>query len=135
MKIIGFAGMAVALFAMLSATSPASARQSNEQRNEIISRARPAEEGIPTVYVHYNDLDLRNDSGVARLNGRVRFAVRQVCVPYDSAVLQFAMQSRACQRDSWARAKADIAYVVQQIRSGMTTASAEHDNAIRIASR
>jgi UrcA family protein len=51
---------------------------------------------IPTVAVHYADLNLTTDAGVRALYRRLQVAARQVCRSFESHEIGRATQRRAC---------------------------------------
>lgn len=62
---------------------------------------------VPYREVHYGDLNLASDQGLATLNRRILIAVREVCDNGDMRQLSVFMQVRACRSESTARAFAD----------------------------
>lgn len=73
----------------------------------ISAPAFAADDAIDTARVVYGDLDLASDSGIAKLEGRLRSAARQVCgVP--GRDLDEKQRIAACQDNAIAKANAEL---------------------------
>jgi UrcA family protein len=64
--------------------------------------------GPPKRVVHFADLDLTRNAGVAMLYARIRFAAREVCEPVEDRALQSILARSHCVTQAIARAVADV---------------------------
>jgi UrcA family protein len=75
--------------------------------NAVAAAGAPDNE-LPKRVVHFADLDLTRNAGVAVLYARIRFAARQVCGPVDDRLLQSIVARNLCVTQAIARAVADV---------------------------
>ncbi len=68
----------------------------------------PLEPGIPWRRVHYGDLDLTRDAGVAALYARIRAAAQTVCPPQTSWADKWVEHAESCRFQAVARAVAEV---------------------------
>lgn len=59
-------------------------------------RAANADADVPSMTVHYNELNLGNEAGVQTLYRRLTAAARQVCASQDGRRLQEQLAFRSC---------------------------------------
>jgi UrcA family protein len=64
------------------------------------ARAESADPEVPSVAVHYGDLDLTSDAGIKVLYQRLRVAAKQVCSAFTGFQIKDVMQRRACYKES-----------------------------------
>ena len=79
----------------------------------VVVTAPPTD--VPTRYVSYRDLDLRNSGDEKILVKRVGSAVRMVCSESLGPTPHF-YANVGCRRDSWSRARPQIERAVQRSR-------------------
>jgi UrcA family protein len=99
---------------------PVVAKQHSSDIQVSSPRVDPA---LRTTKVSYADLNLRNEAGVARLNSRIKFAVKQVCEPMDYGNLYELRPTRDCMQNSMNHAKADVAFAIAKVANGERTAA------------
>jgi UrcA family protein len=75
--------------------------------------------GAPTARVDYDDLNLRTEAGLKRLDTRIRSAAERLCVGRGVETLQVRLEGLAC-RDA---AVAAAAPQVRRVVAGFGTAS------------
>jgi UrcA family protein len=75
--------------------------------NAVAAAGEPDNEP-PKRVVHFADLDLTRNAGVAVLYARIRFAARQVCEPVDDRLWQSTVARNRCVTQAIARAVADV---------------------------
>ena len=63
---------------------------------------------IPSVVVHYGDLNLNTKAGVAKLHARIHRAADTVCTPLESRVLGLRSLHKACVNDAVAQSVAAV---------------------------
>jgi UrcA family protein len=97
------AGSILASFMAIFPLSPALARPEGEV---VVTAAEP--EDVLVTRVFYSDLNLQNDAGFARLDARVRSAVRQVCPLVSARDLREALDHRECRRSAFNQANTQI---------------------------
>ncbi|HEU4625744.1 MAG TPA: UrcA family protein [Steroidobacteraceae bacterium] len=68
----------------------------------------PAADDVPSVKVHYADLDLSTSYGAATLYKRIEGAARQVCPSSNALNLRAANVTRNCMAQAIERAVADV---------------------------
>ncbi len=94
----------VALLSLLSASLPAHAAAAS-----VAAAASAAPEvELRQRVVHFGDLDLSQDAGVALLYRRIRAAAREVCAAVDEHELYQVELSRRCAQEAIERAVADV---------------------------
>jgi UrcA family protein len=89
-----------------------------------------AEDHPRQLAVSNGDLDLTKGQGVARLEQRVRTAVRAVCATDDGA-LKAKLRERSCIKKSSASADQDVALAVSRANQAMARADVGRSIAIR----
>lgn len=83
--------------------------------------AAPSDD-LPSVAVHYGDLDLTDMHDVARLNRRVLAAAVAVCGTYDLRDLQGMASAEACRNEAIAAAEPEVKLAVARAASGQKLA-------------
>jgi UrcA family protein len=73
-----------------------------------VAAAGDWDNGPPKRVVHFSDLDLTRNAGVAVLYARIRFAARVVCEPVADRALQSIVARNRCMTEAIARAVADV---------------------------
>jgi UrcA family protein len=73
-----------------------------------VAAADEWDNGPPKRVVHFADLDLTRNAGVAVLYARIRFAAREVCAPVEDRRLQSIAARDRCVTQAIARAVADV---------------------------
>ena len=86
---VTLAAVAVGAFPLISAAGP---------RTEIVPGA------IPSVVVHYDDLNLADENDVRTLYRRIVVAARLICGDPDNRDLLGVTSARSCRRDAMTRA-------------------------------
>lgn len=71
-----------------------------------------------SMLVSYADLDLKSDSGQARLKKRIAFAAETVCGPADTFNYQSRMATAACETDAIASANRGMVEVFADASAG-----------------
>ena len=66
----------------------------------VAAQANQAANDVPARTVHYSDLNLNTEAGVATLYRRIRNAAEQVCGDVGSRQLEQAAAARACVRQA-----------------------------------
>jgi UrcA family protein len=92
---------ATALFVLCSFSFGVSAEQT--QYATVI-----AEPDVQMKVVHYGDLNLQRDEGVATLYRRIQVAAKSVCTQMNSAMPQVVQRARLCASDATSRAVAKV---------------------------
>jgi UrcA family protein len=77
--------------------------------------AEAAPDGVPSLTVHYDDLDLTTEQGARTLYARITAAAEAVCPTGDMGNLSLYMKIRACRKQA-------IAKAVQRVGSPMLAA-------------
>lgn len=120
---------ALASTILLTATAPAFA----EDQGPMVSTAR---QDTRSIAVSYADLNLLSDSGVERLNTRVRSAAKSVCDARDARKpLRELLQSNKCFDGAMDRASQDIEVAIAEQRSGNQLASNGAPRAIGVSNQ
>jgi UrcA family protein len=73
----------------------------------VAHAAAPLDE-VPTVVVHYGDLDLSTQDGARALYKRISYAAAKVCPSEDSRDLARYAHAQACREEAIARAVREI---------------------------
>jgi UrcA family protein len=73
-----------------------------------VAAAGESDNELPKRVVHFADLDLTRNAGVAVLYARIRFAAREVCEPVDERIWQSIVARDRCVTQAIARAVADV---------------------------
>lgn len=66
------------------------------------------EDDVPTLRVHYQDLDLSTENGAATLYRRIAIAAKQVCPSTDTRLLHDKKIAEKCIDSAIERAVADV---------------------------
>lgn len=103
----GFIGV-IAISGVLTASWAASSAAADE-----------SDIGLGAVAVQFERQELASPAGIARVYQRLRLAAEQVCLPYESILLQRQRAHDRCVAESLARAVADV-------RDAGLTAYSEH---------
>ena len=82
--------------------------------SEVVVKAPPRED-VPTRYVRYSDLNLLHQSGVSTLNGRVKSAVRGVCVESVTPSGDFYAEMN-CRSSAWNGARPQMDRAIERAR-------------------
>ncbi len=109
MATLKLAGVFAGAFAMLASTAPV--------------MAAPATETPMTMRVEYGDLDLSTSHDQARLEKRIKHAVRVVCGPDNATVFADSQAAMKCQILAMAKAKKDVSKVLTRYDNGQKLAS------------
>jgi UrcA family protein len=97
-------------------------------RNEVVVTAPKLPEDTLVAYVFYGDLNINSEAGMARLNGRVSGAVKQVCPIGTHLDLKESAHNRQCRQDAFSQANRQI----ERIR---TEQFASRSGSVSIAAR
>jgi UrcA family protein len=73
-----------------------------------VAAAGESDNELPKRVVHFADLDLTHNAGVAVLYARIRFAAREVCGPIDERRWQALVARNRCVTQAIARAVTDV---------------------------
>jgi UrcA family protein len=93
----GFVGAVVVISGGLTASWAATAAAASE-----------IDIGLGTVAVQFERQELASPAGIARIYQRLRLASDQVCLPYESILLQRQRAHDRCVAESLARAVTDV---------------------------
>lgn len=83
--------------------------------------AAPASAGTMEKFnseVHYGDLNLTTEAGVAQLQRRIKYAARQICGYADARDLKASQAAASCRKAALADAAPKIELAVANARSG-----------------
>ncbi len=75
-------------------------------------------ESAPSVAVYFGDLDLKTDSGVAALRGRIRRAAAQACGSFDARDLRRIVEVNDCRAVALSDAAPEIELAVAAAQRG-----------------
>jgi UrcA family protein len=119
--------IAAGFLASVMATAAVSTAYANP-RNEVVVTAPKLPEDTLVAYVFYGDLNINSEAGMARLNGRVSGAVKQVCPIGTHLDLKESAHNRQCRQDAFSQANRQI----ERIR---TEQFASRSGSVSIAAR
>jgi UrcA family protein len=74
----------------------------------LTQAATPAPDDVPTVRVHYQDLDLNSEHGAATLYKRIEGAAKQVCPTTSGLSVRASRLAEQCVARAIERAVADV---------------------------
>jgi UrcA family protein len=83
-----------------------------------VSSETLAQEDTRTRIVETRDLDLSNDHGVARLDGRLRRAVAQVCGRPLAGSVKDARAAHECREEAWVAIEPQRTFVIARANGG-----------------